>query len=130
MHFLKSDVIHMGDTFITGRYPFVDLSSGGNVNGFVTAADRALTICNSETKIIPGHGTLSDCEGLRGWRDMIATVRERVRVAMRDGKSLDTIKAAKLTRDYDPRFARNPSWTPDMFIEAVYRSLNSRTAKE
>ena len=102
VQFAKSDVIHMGDTFITGRYPFVDLSSGGNVNGFVTAADRALTICNSETKIIPGHGTLSDCEGLRGWRDMIATVRERVRVAMRDGKSLDAIKAAR-SQESGPR---------------------------
>ena len=125
VHFTNANVIHMGDTFITGRYPFVDLSSGGNVNGFVTAADRALTICNSETKIIPGHGALSDCEGLRGWRDMIATVRERVRVAMRDGKSLDAIKAAKLTADFDGTH-KGGSVSADQFVEFIYRSLGGK----
>jgi cyclase len=125
VHFTKANVIHMGDTFLTGRYPFVDLSSGGNANGFITAADRALAICNGETKVIPGHGVLSDCQALKAWRDMIATVRDRVRAAMGQSKSLDAIKAAKPTAEFDA--ARNGgSVNGDQFVEFMYRSLGGK----
>jgi glyoxylase-like metal-dependent hydrolase (beta-lactamase superfamily II) len=125
VHFTKANVIHMGDTFITGRYPFVDLSSGGNVNGFIAAADRALVVCNAETKVIPGHGVLSDCAALKTWRDMIATVRERVRVAMAQNKSLEAIKAAKPTAEFD--VARGSgSVNGDQFVEFIYRSLGGK----
>lgn len=125
VHFTKANVIHMGDTFITDRYPFVDLSSGGNVNGFVSAADRALTVCNADTKVIPGHGTVSDCQGLRFWRDMIVTIRERVRTAMRDGKSLEAIKAAKPTAEFDATH-KVGSVNGDQLVEFIYRSLGGK----
>ena len=125
VHFTKANVIHMGDTFITDRYPFVDLSSGGNVNGFVSAADRALTVCNNDTKVIPGHGTVSDCQGLRAWREMIVTIRERVRTAMRDGKSLEAIKAAKPTAEYDATH-KVGSVNADQLVEFIYRSLGGK----
>src|SRR5436190_3042596 len=83
VHFTKADVIHMGDTFMTAcSYPLVDLGSGGNVNGFVTAADAALAVCGPQTMVIPGHGQLSDCAGLREWRNMIVSVRESVSAEM------------------------------------------------
>jgi glyoxylase-like metal-dependent hydrolase (beta-lactamase superfamily II) len=122
VHFARSNVIHMGDTFVVGRYPFVDLSSGGNANGIITAADRALAVCNADTKVIPGHGAaVSDCKTLREYRDMVATIRDRVRAAMRDGKSLDAIKAANLTADYDA--THRGSVSGDNFVEFMYRSL-------
>lgn len=124
VHFTKANVIHMGDTFLTGRYPFADLSSGGNVNGFITAADRALSVCTSETKVIPGHGTVSDCLGLKAWRDMIATIRDRVKTAMAQGKSLDAIKAAKPTADFDA--GKTGSVNGDQLVEFTYRSLGGK----
>lgn len=125
VHFTRANVIHMGDVFVNDRYPFVDLSSGGNANGIITAADRALAVCNSETKVIPGHGSVADCETLRAYRDMVATVRDRVRAAMRDGKSLDAIKAAKLTADFDATH-RSGSVNGDQFVEFTYRSLGGK----
>jgi glyoxylase-like metal-dependent hydrolase (beta-lactamase superfamily II) len=124
--FTKANVVHMGDVFVTNRYPFVDLSSGGNANGIVAAADRVLTMCNSETKVIPGHGTLSDCATLRAYRDMVATVRERVQAAMRAGKSLDAIRAAKLTAEFDTRTRGATTVNGDQFVEFMYRSLGGR----
>jgi cyclase len=83
-------------------------------------------MCNSETRVIPGHGTLSDCTTLRAYRDMIATIRERVRAAMQQGKSLEAIKAAKLTTDYDDRTRGGTTVNGDAFVEFVYRSLGDR----
>jgi glyoxylase-like metal-dependent hydrolase (beta-lactamase superfamily II) len=125
VHFTKANVFHMGDTFITTGYPFVDLSSGGNVNGFVAAADRVLAQCNADTRIIPGHGVVSDCAALRAWRDDIATMRERVSAAMGRGQSLDAIKAAKLLADFDAKYNKTGKGfiTADVFAEFVYRSL-------
>src|SRR5437899_11374513 len=82
------------------------------------------------TLVGPGHASVTDYADVAYYRDMMTIVRDRVQEMIKRGMTSPHIKAAKLTRDYDPRLARNPSWTPDMFIEAVYRSLNSRTAKE
>jgi glyoxylase-like metal-dependent hydrolase (beta-lactamase superfamily II) len=122
VHFTKANVFHMGDVFITTGYPFVDLSSGGNVNGFIAAVDRVLGLCDADTKIIPGHGAVSDCTALRAYRDDVYTIRERVRAAMAAGKGLDAIKAAKLTADYDARYSKG-FINGDLFVESVYRSL-------
>jgi hypothetical protein len=81
------------------------------------------------TLIVPGHGRVADSADVAYYRDMVTIVRDRLREMMKRGMTLSQIQAAKLTRDYDPRFGRNPSWTPDMFVEAVYRSLD-RKAKE
>jgi cyclase len=125
VHFTKADVIHMGDTFMTIGYPFIDLSSGGTVNGFVTAADRALSVCGAQTIIIPGHGPVTDCAGLRGWRNTIATVRDRVRAEMQKGRTLGQITAAGLTREFDERWGKS-FIQPAAFVESVYRSLGGK----
>ena len=125
VHFTRANVIHMGDTYVANRYPFIDLSSGGNINGVIAVADRALSVCNADTKVIPGHGAaVSDCAALKRWRDMIATVRERVRAAIRAGKSLDDIKAAKPSAEFDA--PHRGSITPDDFVTFIYRSLGGK----
>jgi len=125
VHFAKANVIHMGDVFVRYGYPFVDLSTGGNVSGIVSAADRVLAVCNPETKVIPGHGAVADCATLKAYRDMIATIRDRVSAAMRAGKSLDAIKAAKPTADFDARVG-GTFVNADQFVEFTYRSLGGK----
>jgi len=125
VHFTKADVIHMGDTFMTISYPLVDLSSGGNINGFVAGADRALSACTAQTIVIPGHGDITDCPGLKAWRDMIATVRDRVRAEMQKGRTLDQLKVAGLTTDFDARWGKG-FVQPAVFVETIYRSLGGK----
>jgi glyoxylase-like metal-dependent hydrolase (beta-lactamase superfamily II) len=125
VHFVKADVIHMGDTFMTISYPLIDLSSGGTVDGFVTAADRALSVCGPQTMVIPGHGAVTDCAGLRTWRNMIFTVRDRVHAEMKKGTTLDQMKAAGLTKDFDTAWGKG-FIQPPVFIETVYRSLGGK----
>lgn len=125
VHFTKANVIHMGDTYVRYGYPFVDISSGGNVSGIVTAADRALAVCNADTKVIPGHGAVADCGSLKTYRDMIATIRDRVAAAIRAGKSLDAIKAEKPTAEFDAKVG-GTFVSPDQFVEFTYRSLGGK----
>ena len=78
------------------------------------------------TMIIPGHGRIADSADVAYYRDLVTIIRDRVREMMKRGMTLPQIQAARLTRDYDPRFDRNPAWTSSMFIEAIYRSLNPK----
>ncbi len=125
VHFTKADVIHMGDAMMTISYPLVDLSSGGNVAGFIAAADRALSVCTANTIVIPGHGGVTDCAGLREWRNMIATVRDRVRAEMGKSRTLEQIKAAGLTAEFDAKWGKGFIQAP-VFVEFVYRSLGGK----
>ena len=124
VHFTKANVVHMGDAYVAPRYPFIDLSSGGNINGSIAVSDRVLAVCNADTKIIPGHGPVTDCAALKKWRDMIATVRERVRAAIQVGKTLDEVKAAKPSAEFDATY--RGSIQPDDFVAFVYRSLGGK----
>jgi cyclase len=123
--FAAANVIHMGDTFMTIGYPFIDLASGGTANGFVRAADRALASCNAQTIVIPGHGPTTDCAGLRAWRTMLATIQDRVRAEMQRGRTLAQIQAAGLTKEFDDRWGKSFIPAAD-FLESVYQSLGGR----
>jgi glyoxylase-like metal-dependent hydrolase (beta-lactamase superfamily II) len=125
VRFTKADVIHMGDTFVSMGYPFVDFSSGGNLNGVILAADRALLMCGPQTIIIPGHGPLTDCPGLRTWRNMLVTVRDRVRAEMQKGRTLEQLKGAGPTAEFDARWGKS-FIQPAAFVEAVYRSIGGK----
>lgn len=124
IHFTKADVVHMGDTFFRGNYPFIDVSSGGNVTGVIAAADRVLASCTPETLIIPGHGPVSRCADLRAYRDVIATVRDRVRAEMQKGRTLEQIKAAGLSAEFDAAWGRG-FINPGTFVEFIFRSLSA-----
>ena len=123
--FKHANVIHMGDTFFNGRYPLVDLASGGSSEGFITAADRVLALADANTKIIPGHGPLGDRVALQAFRTMMATVRDRIKQAIAAGRTLDQVKAAKPTADFDAVWG-NGRITPTLFVEVLYQDLSRR----
>jgi glyoxylase-like metal-dependent hydrolase (beta-lactamase superfamily II) len=125
VHFTRADVVHMGDTFFATGYPYIDVSSGGHVDGIVAVADRVLAGCRAETIIIPGHGPASDCDRLRTYRNVVATIRQRVRAAMERGQTLDQIRAGGLTAEFDAQWGNGFIRAP-VFVELVYRSLGGR----
>lgn len=122
VHFVNANAFHMGDTFFQGRYPFIDVNSGGNVNGVIAAAERVLTMVDSDTKIIPGHGPLSGPDELRAYRNMLLTVRDRVQVMVNEGRTADEIVAAAPTADLNDVWGSNP----DGFVRNVALSLGAR----
>jgi glyoxylase-like metal-dependent hydrolase (beta-lactamase superfamily II) len=127
--FRRSDVIATGDLFTTTDYPVIDVAAGGTINGFIDAVNRILdlviTVYGQEggTLIIPGHGRLCDAGDLINYREMITIIRDRIQDMVKKGMTLEQVKAVKPTFDYDPLYGSNPRWTPDMFIEAVYKTL-------
>ncbi len=122
IHWTKSNVIHMGDTFFfKATYPFVDGGSGGDVRGIVATADKALAIANDQTKIIPGHGPVATKADLQNYRNMVAEIITKVEDGKKAGKTLEQIKASKPADGYGV----NPSGfiTADRFVETVYNML-------
>ncbi|HXU73669.1 MAG TPA: MBL fold metallo-hydrolase [Polyangia bacterium] len=117
--FKKANLLHMGDTFMSGGYPFIDVSSGGTVDGFVKAADRGLAIAQPSTKIVPGHGPLADRARLKEFRDMVATIRDRVKKLALAGKSLAEVKAARPTAEYDKAWG-HAFIKPEQLVETIY----------
>ena len=122
IHFEEANVIHMGDTFFNGFYPFIHTQAGGNVEGIIAAADAAASLANSNTKIIPGHGEVTDLAALRTYRDMLVTIRDRVITLLNEDKSLEEIIAAKPSREWDETLGKG-FIPPERLITAVYESL-------
>ena len=122
VHFTKANVIHMGDLFMNGFYPFIDVGSGGHVDGVVGAAEKALAMANDETKIIPGHGPLADKASLQAFRDMVKTVRDRVSALVKEGKSLEEVQAAQPSKEFDAKWGGG-FMKPDQFVGLIYASL-------
>jgi len=118
VYFSKSNVIHMGDTYFAGMYPFIDTSTGGRIDGMVAACDKALAIANDETKIIPGHGPLSNKAELKAWRDMLAAISVKIHKLVADGRKVDEIIAANPTSDFDAKYG-NGFVKPPKFAEMV-----------
>jgi glyoxylase-like metal-dependent hydrolase (beta-lactamase superfamily II) len=122
--FRRSDVISAGDVFSPDRYPVIDLDRGGSVEGLVAALNQLLFLAVPErlqdggTRIIPGHGRLSNEADVVEYRDMVVIVRDRIRALIDEGLSLEQVKAARPTLDYDGQYG-----DPGPFIEAVYTSL-------
>ena len=95
VHFPKANVLHTGDVFFSGRFPFIDVYTGGSLAGVIAACDVALELVDDTTKIIPGHGPLSDRADLVAYRAMLQIVYDTVAPMIRQGKSLEEIRAAK-----------------------------------
>lgn len=106
VHFTGSDVVHMGDIYFNGMYPFIDASSGGTVEGVIAACDQVLGMITDKTKVIPGHGALSNRAELKAYRDMLSEVRARFQKALGEGKSADDVMKAGLTRDLDEKWGK------------------------
>jgi glyoxylase-like metal-dependent hydrolase (beta-lactamase superfamily II) len=128
--FRRSDVISTGDIFTTTNYPVIDMNAGGNIQGIVAGLNHIVDLCipvygqEGGTLVIPGHGRLSDIGDVINYREMATIVRDRVQDMIKKGMTLEQVKAAKPTRDYDPVYgATTGFWTTEMFVEAVYKSL-------
>jgi cyclase len=131
--FRHSDVISTGDIFDPTGYPIIDLKSGGSYQGVLEGLYRlkqmAVPADHQEggTMIIPGHGRLCDVADLDVYQQMVTIVRDRLQDMIKRGMTLEQVKAAKPTRDYDPIYGSNTgSWTTDMFVEAAYKSLSAK----
>jgi cyclase len=122
--FPKAKVVHMGDCFMTKSYPFVDLGSGGTYDGFVTAADKVLGMVDDTFKIIPGHGALSVKADLKGWREMLATIRARVKKQADAGKPLDAIQKQKLTAEWDDKWGK-AFIKPEQVVEFAFKAVKA-----
>ena len=131
--FRHSEVISAGNIFSTTSYPVIDLEKGGSVQGIIDGLNQILDLAVAEyrsqggTWIIPGHGRLSDTADVASYRNMMVMIRDRVADSIKSGMTLQQVKAARPTMDFDGRYGANTgSWTTDMFIEAVYRSLKEK----
>ncbi|SRR5579885_241805 len=131
--FRGSDVISAGDVFTPDRYPMIDLQKGGSIQGEIDALNRLLDMTIPEfrleggTMVIPGHGHLCDAADVAYYRDMVTIIRDRIQALMKKDMTLEQVKAARPTLDYDGIYgATKGPWTTDMFIEAVYKSLSQR----
>jgi glyoxylase-like metal-dependent hydrolase (beta-lactamase superfamily II) len=130
--FRKSDVVATGDIFDETSFPYIDLAHGGTINGIIECLNSLLEITvpkhlqEGGTMVIPGHGRIGDEHDVLEYRDMVTIVRDRVQNAIKKGMTLQQIKAAKpsYTYEYEPRFNRNPQWTAEMFVEAIYKNLS------
>jgi cyclase len=130
--FRRSDVISSGDIFTTTGYPIVDLNRGGNIQGVIAGLNQiiewAIPADEQEggTMVIPGHGRLCDVADVVFYQEMVTIIRDRIQDMIHKGMTLEQVKAAKPTMDYDPRYgATTGFWTTDMFVEAVYKSLSA-----
>jgi glyoxylase-like metal-dependent hydrolase (beta-lactamase superfamily II) len=128
--FRRSDVISAGDIFNTTNFPVIDVPGGGTINGIIDGVNHLIELIipvygqEGGTMVIPGHGRLSDLGDVLNYREMATIVRDRVQDMKKKGMTLEQVKAARPTRDYDPLY--NPPgafYTADQFVEAVYRTL-------
>jgi len=124
VHFTKANVLHMGDLFFNGRYPFIDVSTKGNINGMIGSATRALQMADDRTRIVPGHGPVGDRAALRKYRTMMLTVRDRVRAQKTKGATLEQVQASKPTAEFDGDWGKAGMQTGD-FVAIVYNTLET-----
>ena len=125
VHLPATNVVHMGDTFFNGTYPVIDVSAGGSIDGMIAADDRVLALCDAGTTIIPGHGPLGDRVALQAFRDMLATVRDRIRPLVEARKTLAQVVAARPTADLDESWGKG-FMNAERFVGAVYADLSRR----
>ncbi len=124
--FTKSNVVHMGDDFVTYGFPFIDLESGGSVRGMIAACEKVISQVPADAKIIPGHGELSTVAGLKPYVAMLKDAAARVEKGIRAGKSLEDLKREKVLAGYESWGGEGKFITTDKFIETLYDDLTGR----
>ena len=123
VHFTTLNVIHVGDIMFENMYPFIDLDAGGSIDGAIAAIETILQMIDDDTRVIPGHGPLSNKAGLQAYVEMLVTIRATIAAAIDHGRSLADVIALKPTAPFDARYGQGSFVNPDQFAEAVYRSL-------
>jgi len=119
--FTKANVVHTGDVFVSAGFPFVDRSSGGTINGIISATERLLTVTNADTKIIPGHGPLADRARVKAYHDMLVVMRDRMKKEIAAKHTVDQVLASKITAEYDKDWATNR----ERFLRILYQELST-----
>jgi len=137
VYFRRSDVVATGDIFNMDTFPMIDRARGGTINGLIAALNRILDLVipaptqERGTMIVPGHGRLADEHDLLEYRDMVTIVRDRIQMMVNQGMTLDQVRKARPTFEYEPRWgAETGFWTTAMFIEAVYNSLKEDNGQQ
>jgi len=124
LYFSQSNVLHTGDTYFQNRYPYIDLNSGGSINGYINAVKKALSVINEDTKIIPGHGSISNKDEYLNFLTMLETLRSNVQNEIDKGKSENEVADnSEITKKYDEL---NYSWsfiTSEKIRRLIYQSL-------
>ena len=119
VHFTEADILHCGDTFWNGLYPFIDYSSGGNINGMISATEQNLATAGPDTIVVPGHGPIGNKAQLTEFHNMLVGARDNIAKLKKEGKSLDETIAAKPTAAYDEKWGKKPN----AFIGYVYQGV-------
>lgn len=122
IHFMDADIVHVGDTFWNGSYPFIDYSTGGSIDGTIRATEENLAKVTDQTIVIPGHGPVADRSQLIAYRDLLVMVREKVAALKKQGMSLKDVVAAKPTASYDAKWGAG-FMDPRMFTGLVYQGV-------
>jgi glyoxylase-like metal-dependent hydrolase (beta-lactamase superfamily II) len=122
VYFADANVLATGDLVSMGRYPYIDVVNGGNLNGMIAAANALLKRVNDQTRIVPGHGPVAGKSDLLAYRDMLQSARTRMEKLIGEGKSEGDVLAAKPFADFDAKFGATDQ-ASENFIRAVYRSL-------
>jgi cyclase len=123
VYFQNSNVIHTGDIYFSGLYPFIDISAHGSVNGMIDAAQYVLSIINDDTKVIPGHGPLSNKKELSDYVNMLISIRAKISKQISDGKTLEEIQRTKPTQEFDEKWGHG-LLAPDQFVQILYKDLS------
>ncbi|MCY4225453.1 MAG: MBL fold metallo-hydrolase [Bacteroidetes bacterium] len=122
VHFHKANVIQMSDIYFNGMYPLIDVDCGGSIDGMIQAVEEVLSRCDEQTKIIPGHGDLSDPSELEAYRDMMVIARDTISSLIDQGKSLQDILDSKPTSALDADWGQGVL-EPDGFVQHIYASI-------
>ena len=126
VYFIKNNVIHMGDLYFQGKFPFIDLNSGGSINGYIEALNKVLLIANDETIIIPGHRNISNKAELKIFKNMLTSIRSVIQQEIDNSKTLEEVtNNSILTEEYNAIYG---GWfiSEEVFRETVYKSLNAK----
>jgi glyoxylase-like metal-dependent hydrolase (beta-lactamase superfamily II) len=122
VHFQHVNVLHMGDIYFNGLYPFIDLDSGGGIHGMIAAVERGLELADDSTVIVPGHGPLSNRAELAAYRDMLAGFRDRIAALKGEGQSLEQVIAVRPTAEFDESLG-GAFISPERLTGFIYDSL-------
>jgi glyoxylase-like metal-dependent hydrolase (beta-lactamase superfamily II) len=106
IHFKQANVFHMGDLFVRYGYPYIDMSSGGNINGLIENVDKALALMDDQSLVIPGHGELSRKGDVKKYRDRLVTIRDKVAAALKQGKKREDLAGLGITTPFDEEWGK------------------------
>lgn len=123
VHFRKANVLHTGDLYFAGIYPFIDVQSGGSINGMIAAGKHLLPLIDDNSTVIPGHGPKSNKAEYKTFLEMLTSIRDRVNKLIKEGKSQEEVVAAKPTADFDGKWGKG-FLSPDQFVSIVYSDLS------